>query len=39
MLPVSEFLREMAACDASPVTLRSNSYELLGGAGAEGCHW
>jgi len=30
MLPVSEFLREMAACDASPVTLRSYSYELLG---------
>ena len=28
--PVSEFLREMAACDASPVTLRSYSYELLG---------
>ena len=27
---VSEFLREMAACDASPATLRSYSYELLG---------
>src|SRR2546430_11163300 len=26
---VSEFLREMAACDASPTTLRSYSYELL----------
>ena len=30
--PVSEFLREMAACDASLVTLRSDSYELLGWA-------
>ena len=27
---VSEFLREMAACDASPATLRSYCYELLG---------
>jgi site-specific recombinase XerD len=27
---VSDFLREMAACDASPTTLRSYSYELLG---------
>ncbi len=27
---VSDFLREMAACDASPATLRSYSYELLG---------
>jgi site-specific recombinase XerD len=26
---VSEFLREMVACDASPTTLRSYSYELL----------
>src|SRR6266545_1420377 len=27
---VSDFLREMAACDASPTTLRSYGYELLG---------
>jgi hypothetical protein len=27
---VSDFLREMAACDASLTTLRSYSYELLG---------
>ena len=31
---VSEFLREMAACDASPTTLRSYSYELLSGCGS-----
>src|SRR5947208_767027 len=29
LLPVSEFLCEMVACDASPATLRSYSYELL----------